>query len=58
LNLVKIGDDYSLIDEKLQISIFHEVLLKWAENQTESSSDEIDFLSFYNDFFKVLLISQ
>lgn len=46
-------EHYFWVDEKYRIFIFHEILLKWAENFAESKINETTILPFYNSHFQV-----
>lgn len=56
IHSVNINGAYFLLEDKYRVSIFHEILLKFAEEYSENRKNEFPFFSFFTKNFQVLII--
>lgn len=52
VNCIILDGNYFFLEDKYKISIFHEILLKWAEEYYNGNSTEIMFQIFFDQCFK------
>ena len=56
VNCLLLNGNYFFLEDKYRISIFHEILLKWAEQYYDGNSTGFMFQIFFDQCFKEVAV--